>query len=226
MSRAQCILWFIRRCSYELVLTILFCFSINSRIAKNALSLRERFDTVAQTPEVYLNFYGGIAWRFEPFQVCSDYLWRGFETGLSTGNTHAAWLCALQSTTLSIISGANLKSVLNKIDYYLHLSKTFNITIGKNLLLVYRETVSILIDKGEATSIEAKPTFGDINDPENKLRDVYYRHEAIRAFWSGYTERCQHCSRKIVTMKQLDSRFIRYNLEFYYGKEREDVDVT
>lgn len=209
----------------SLVLTTLFCFSIISRIAKNALSLRERFDTVAQTPEVYLNFYGGIAWRFETFQVCADYLCRGFETGLSTGNTHAAWLCALQATLLSIISGANLKSLLNKIDYYLHLSKTFNIEIGKNLLLVYRESLSILIDKGEATGIEAKPTLGDINDPGNKLRVIFYRHEAVRAFWLGYTERCQHCCQKILHGVQDDARLLKFQLEFYYGKEKEDVGV-
>jgi len=203
----------------------LFCFSIISRIAKNALSLRERFDTVAQIPEVYLNFYGGIAWRFETFQVSADYLCRGFEIGLSTGNTHAAWLCALQATLFSIISGANLQSMLNKIDYYLHLSKTFNIKIGKNLFLVYRDTVSMLIDKGEATCIEAKPTLGDLTDPGNKLRIVYYRHEAVRAFWLGYTERCEHCCQKAIPFEQDDARLIKFQLEFYYGKEKEDVVV-
>jgi len=207
------------------VLTTLFCFSINSRIAKNALSLRERFDTVAQTPEVYLNFYSGIAWRFETFQVCADYLCRGFETGLSTGNNRTGLLCALQATTLSIISGANLKSMLNKIDYYLHLSTTFNIASGRNVLLVFRETVSVLIDKGEATSIEAKPILGDPNNLGNTMRNVYYRHEAVRAFWLGYTERCLHCSQKIIPAEEDYARLvlIKFQVEFYQGKEGEDV---
>ncbi len=180
---------------------------------------------MAQTPEVYLNFYSGIAWRFETFQVCADYLCRGFETGLSTGNNRTGLLCALQATTLSIISGANLKSMLNKIDYYLHLSTTFNITSGRNLLLVFRETVSVLIDKGEATSIEAKPILGDLNNLDNTKRNVYYRHEAVRAFWLGYTERCQHCSQKIIPAEEDYARLvlIKFQVEFYQGKEGEDV---
>eukprot|EP00985_Skeletonema_marinoi_P029067 scaffold26635_cov209-Skeletonema_marinoi.AAC.1 len=187
------------------------------RIAKNALSLQERFDVAAQVPELYNNFYGRFAWRFEPFQVCVNNLRRGFEIGFSSGNNDMGLQCAFQLIKTNIFSGSNLKSLLNEIDYYLHFFKIFQIARGINVLVIFRETVSVLIDKGQATSIEAKAAFEDLNDPGNRLRGVLYFHQAIQAYWSGYTERCQYYIGKYMSVIGQDVRLSTFQMEFYHG---------
>ena len=134
-------------------------------------------------------------------------------------------LCALQVIKTKIFSGSNLKSLLNEINYYLHLLKTFQITRGINVMITFRETVSVLIDKGQATSIEAKAAFGDLNDPGNRLRDMLYFHQAIQAYWSGYTERCQYYIGKYMSVICIgqDVRLTTFQMEFYHGKEGEDA---
>jgi len=176
-----------------------------------------------QIPELYFQFYGRVAWRFEPLQVCADNLRRGFETGLSSGNNEMGLQCAFHAIKTAIVSGANLKSTLKEIDYYLHLLKTYKSAEVKNFMLNIRETVSVLIDKEDATGIQEKAVFGDLNDPSNKLRDVLFYHRAIRAYWSGYTERCYYYSEKYMSISWQEVRFMKVQMEFYHGKEAEDV---
>eukprot|EP00984_Skeletonema_dohrnii_P024547 scaffold13678_cov106-Skeletonema_dohrnii-CCMP3373.AAC.2 len=195
----------------------------HSRIAKNAMSLQERFDMAAQIPELYFNFYGRIAWRFEPFQVCADNLRRGFETGLSTGDNDMGLQCAIHAIKTAVFSGASLKSTLKEIDYYLHLLKTFKSAKFYTNILIYRETVSVLIDKGDATSIPEKAVFGDLDDPGNKLRDGFFCHRAIRAYWSGYTERCNHYSEKYMSISWPEARFMKLQMQFYHGLNSLDI---
>ena len=179
-------------CGGPVLRLTLFFYSIHfhlslfrSYIAKNALSLLERFDVGGdQISGVFMNFYGRIAWHYEPFQVCGDNLRRGFESGLSSGS-NLGFHCAFHVIKTAIISGEKLDSLLKEIDYYLHLLKTYKSELMKNALLISRETVSALIDKGEATSIEAKVF-------NNSSQEPVFFHQAYRAFWSGYTVRCHH----------------------------------
>ena len=198
----------------------LFCFSIHSRIAKNALSLQERFDVAAQVPELYNNFYGRFAWRFEPFQVCVNNLRRGFEIGLSSGNNYVGLLCALQVIKTKIITGSNLKSLLNEIDYYLHLLKTYKSEVTRNFLRVFRKTVSLLIDNGEATSTAADPCIGvgDLNDQNRKLRDAVLQHSVIRCYWSGHNERCRNFGEKCKHLFGQGRQSTSYIAQFFFGK--------
>ncbi|KAK1738571.1 putative AAA ATPase [Skeletonema marinoi] len=193
------------------------------RIAKNAMSLQERFGMATQIPELYFQFYGRVAWRFEPLQVCADNLRRGFETGLSSGNNEMGLQCAFHAIKTAIVSGANLKSTLKEIDYYLHLLKTYKSAEVKNFMLNLRETVSVLIDKEDATGIQEKAVFGDLDDPSNKLRDVLFYHRAIRAYWSGYTERCYYYSEKYMSISWQEVRFMKVQMEFYHGLNSLDI---
>eukprot|EP00985_Skeletonema_marinoi_P016701 scaffold9001_cov142-Skeletonema_marinoi.AAC.2 len=181
------------------------------------MSLQERFGMATQIPELYFQFYGRVAWRFEPLQVCADNLRRGFETGLSSGNNEMGLQCAFHAIKTAIVSGANLKSTLKEIDYYLHLLKTYKSAEVKNFMLNLRETVSVLIDKEDATGIQEKAVFGDLDDPSNKLRDVLFYHRAIRAYWSGYTERCYYYSEKYMSISWQEVRFMKVQMEFYHG---------
>ena len=197
-----------------------FFFSTHSRIAKNALSLQERFDVVGQIPELYLNFYGRIAWRFnfKSLQESILHLRQGFEAGLSSGQVDMGLHCLIHGVKHSIISGANLKSTLKEIDYYLHTLKTYKSEMTKNFMLNFRETVSLLIDNGEATSINEKAVFGDINDPQNKLREAYFHHAALRCYWSGHTERCRYYSEKCMTLVGQGGQITAYIAKFFFGK--------
>ncbi len=173
----------------------------------------------AQIPELYSCFYGRIAWRFEPFHVCAENLRRGFETGLSTGLSDVGLHCAFHTVKIGIIIGANLKSLLKEIDYYLHLLKPYKNGNLKNLILNSRETVSLLIDNGEATGIEEKAVFGDSSDKGNNMFDaLLFYHQAFRAYWSGYTDQCRYYSEKHLSITSQEVRVITMQVEFYHGK--------
>ena len=176
-----------------------------------------------QLPVVYLNFYGRVAWRFEPFQVCADNLRQAFETALSLGQVDIAFYCSAHAIKYAIFSGTNLRSLLKEIDYYLHLLETYKCEVARNFLLTFRETVSILIDNGQATSIEAKACIGDLNDPETKMRESVFFHRVVQCYWVGHTERCQHFSEKCLPILAPLGQFNTYLSKFYHGKEAEQV---
>ncbi len=174
----------------------------------------------AQIPELYTNFYGRIAWGFEPFHVCAINIRRGFEAGLSSGHVDMGLDCAFHAIKITFASGANLKSILKEIDYYLHVSKTYKNANIQNPLIKCRETVSLLIDNGEATSIEEKAVVRDSNNNENTVYDALsFYHQVVRAYWSGYTDQCRYYCEKHLSISSQEVRFIRIQVEFYHGKE-------
>ena len=177
----------------------------------------------AQIPDIYFNFYGRVAWRFEPFQEGIIHLRQGFEAGLSFGHADMGFYCLMFVVKLAIVSGANLKSTLKEIDYYLQLLKTYKSEVSNNYMLYFRETVSLLIDKGEATSVEEKVVFGDLNNEENKFirDDAVFYHKAIRAFWSGHTEQCRYYSEKFMSLTLDEMRLNKSQVEFYHGKKED-----
>ena len=185
------------------------------------MSLLERFDVGDQIPELYYTYYGRIAWRFESLQSCTDYLRRGFKSGLSVGNPDGGFHCVIHVIKGAFFSGENLISILKEIDYLLHLLESYNNVVVRNYLLNFRETVSTLIDKGSATSIEAKASFfyngNDLGESAALVQ------QAIRAYWLGYTERCNHFIEKGLNMIGQSGQHNSYQMKFYYGKE---TDVT
>lgn len=127
--------------------------------------------------------------------------------------------CAFHMVKYGIISGANLKSLLKEIDYYLHLLKTHKNATLENLILNSRETVSLLIDNGEATGIEEKAVFGDSSDKGNNMFDaLLFYHQSFRAYWSGYTDRCRYYSEKHLSISSQEVRLIKMQVELYHGK--------
>ncbi len=196
---------------------------VRSRIAKNAMSMLKRFDVADQYPSFYLNYYSRVAWRFEPLQECVDKSRRAFEAALSLGFVDTAFYCAIHVILKSIFSGKSLRSILKEIDYYLHLLKTYKSEVSKTYMLIFRETVSSLIDNGQTTRIEATPRVGDLNDPCNKLRESALFHKAMQSFWIGHTQRCRYYNEKCVPILAPLAQFTTYLSKFYHGKE---VNVT
>ncbi len=83
-------------------------------------------------------------------------------------------------------------------------------------MLNSRETVSMLVDKGEATSIEAKECPGELSDPGNKFLDTFYFHQAFRNFWLGFSERSRHFAQKCLSTFS-PGRFYGMQIRFYHG---------
>ena len=187
-------------------------------MAKNIMSLLDRVDIGDQIPTVYLSFYGTIAWRFEPIQLCTNFLRQGFESGLSSGKSEDGFHCAIQAIKGAIFGGENLMSLLKEIDYYLHqLETSYNNVLARNFMLNHRETVSTLIDKGSATAIEAKASFPS-NHPGESAVIV---HQAIRMYWLGWTERCTHFIQKNWKMiEKPGPSYLFCLVNFYYGKSK------
>jgi hypothetical protein len=184
------------------------------------MQLFQIFDIKDQIPAVHLHYYGRIAWRFEPFQVCTDKLRRGFESGLSCGNTESGFYCSFHAIKTAIFSGANLKSLLKELDYYINLAETYKSNLIENILLIYRETVCSLIDNGHTTSIEAKHRPGDYDGHGGEiLDDLVFFHKAIQAYWVGYSDRCRHfCVRSSTNLTPL-GQFNTLLIKFYHGTE-------
>ena len=169
----------------------------------------------ARIPEIYSAVHGRIAWRFEPFRSGAESLRRGFEAGLSHGNSDMGLHCAVQAIKNLILCGANLRSLLKEIDYYYHLSEKYASELIRNTFLIFRETVSLLIDNGHATSTSIKAKA----NAENKLiRDAVFHHSAIRCFWLGQTERCQYFSEKCMTLFDQEGTGTSHVAKFYSGK--------
>lgn len=193
-------------------------------MAKNIMSLLDRVDVGDQIPIVYNSFYGTIAWRFEPKQLCTNFLRQGFESGLSSGKSEDGFTCAIHAIKFAIFSGENLMSLLKEIDYYLHqLETSKNNALARNFLLNHRETVSTLIDKGSATAIEAKASFPS-NHPGESSQIV---HQAIRMYWLGWTERCTHFIQKNWKMiEQSGPTYLFCIINFYFGKDQMPMPMT
>ena len=179
--------------------------------------LSEKFNLSNRMAEIRLHFYMG-AGHLESFQFGASQLRKGFGSGLTSGDANTAFYCAIQGTFFSIISGEKeLSLLLQEIDYYLHLLKTYKSEMTRKYLLCYRETVSILIDKGEATAIDAKLSHEDVSDPGNKLLEVFYFHEVFRNYWLGYPERSKYYIKKYGEI--VEPRYFEvYVVKFYSGK--------
>lgn len=171
-----------------------------------------------QMADLTLNYYQGPGY-LESLQSGAKKLREAFESGLTIGNANTAFYCAIQGTWFSLASGEkDLTSLLKQIDYYLHLLGTYKSEMTKYFLLCFRETISILIDKGEATSIDKKLTQEEVSNPDNnKLLELFYFHRTFRNFWLGYTERCQHYVKLFLELEQ-PRYYDMYIFKFYQGK--------
>jgi len=95
--------------------------------------------------------------------------------------------------------------------------ETYRSEATKNNLLIIRETVSSLIDNGQATSIEATACVGDLFDPKNKLREAFFYYSAIRCFWLGHNGRCRYYGKKCIDLFWQGGQAASYVAKFYLG---------
>ena len=93
-----------------------------------------------------------VAFHTEPLQLCCDMFRQGLGLALSIGQRHPAFLNIISHVRFLLMSGHNLRALLDKVDYYLGLAATYKNDFAKNYLSLFHNTISILIDKGESTS--------------------------------------------------------------------------
>ena len=67
---------------------------------------------------------------------------------MSSGVSAQAFLCSVGYVICSVFHGRNLLSLLKTIDQLSGLMNKFQMKVFQSYLILYRETVSILIDKG------------------------------------------------------------------------------
>ena len=181
--------------------------------------MSEKFGSSDEKTQLCVNYYLG-AGQLEPYHLDASQLRKGFESGLSSGDSNPAFYCANLGVYFSIISAEkDLTSLLKEIDYYLLLLETYKSELAKKPILCYRETVATLIDRGETTGIDAKLSYADACDlgPGNKLLGVFYFQEVFRNYWLGYTERCHHYAQKSMDISKQEN-FFNYIVKFYHGK--------
>ena len=204
--------------------------SFLSGIAMNALVLSEKFGSPDQKPLIFMNHFLGTG-HLDSYHLNASQLRKGFATGLSSGDAGGAFNCASIMTHFSIISAEkDLTSLLKEIDYYLSLLETYKSELAKKYILCYRETVATLIDRGEATGIDAKLSCVDIesHDPKptsNKLQGVFYFHQMFRNYWLGYTERCHHYAQKALPCMEQGPFGTTLVYRFYHGKKVQALHI-
>jgi len=188
-----------------------------SRIANNAMALSKKFNISDQNAELQLIFFHAVG-HLECFHSGIQRLRGCFESALSSGNANMGFLCVQQLIHFSIISGGKeLTSLLKEMDYYLHLLQTYKSEMTRRFLLNSRETVSMLIDKGEATSIEAQECPGADTEPGNVILNMFYFHRAFQSYWLGFSERCCHFAQKCAVAFPKPGRLYGTQVRFYHG---------
>ena len=105
-----------------------------------------------------------------------------------------------------MLAGANLQNLLQECDYYLTMANKYEIVFSKTLLLLFRESISVLIGKNEA---------GNPVTEHALIRESVYFQRAVQSYWLGFTERCQHYVEKMLQMKK--AGHLRPAILFYHG---------
>jgi len=182
------------------------------RVGKVVMNMLKRFDSSAIMPNVYHIYYGYIAVHTAPVQLCTDNLRVGFKVAVSSGKyAHVAFFNSIHTARNAFLSGQHLSTLLKEIDYYLQVMTQFRNKIPMPYLRAYRETISILIDKGHSTGSQNKTTGHNGNaatpnavNAERCNETVYFNH-ILQSFWLGQSERCYHYSKKVLEFQFLGS---------------------
>ena len=172
--------------------------------------LTKRFGSSSdQKAKLFFQYYALIAYYSEPFQHCRDMLREGFEAGMCSGDVRYSFLNALNQIRLGFLSGKNLQDLLKETEYYLSLMGNQKLNQTKALLLMFHETISLLISNSEYTA----PTeaTGSIIPP---LQQCF--HKTIQSFFLSRSERCNHFAEKIMQAAE-GGRQNHIFIMFYYA---------
>jgi hypothetical protein len=165
-----------------------------SQIGKAAMScFKQRYNTPDLVPDIYAVYYGFLAPYTEPLQTCADMLRQGFDAGMSLGETGAAFLNSSLHIRTGLIAGDRLPTLLEMVDCYLKQQTMNQHESARPYMLIFRGTISVLIDKGDTASLSSNDVLEVSTDTENSnMLEAMYFHLSIQAYWQGHSDRCQY----------------------------------
>jgi hypothetical protein len=168
------------------------------RIGKAAMScLLQRYKKSALLNHSFLSYYGHVAFHFEPFQLCCKKLQQSLDALMLHGDVFMAGFYMCQYMKLAFPAGEQLPTLLEKVDSFLESAETYKLDIVKPFLANFRCTIVTLMGSGDLHEQYDLPT--------KLYTEAKYVHAAIKAFWQGYTERCQHFIDKFLVLHKSSS---------------------
>jgi hypothetical protein len=169
-----------------------------TNIGKAAMTCLSQRYSAEKIPVTYSVYYGFVAWHSEPLQICAEKLRRGFEVGMSLGESHAAFYNSLRQVTFAILAGELLPTLLEKVDYYSGLANIYKDNFGKRSFSFHRHTIEILIGGGESWWMDVKLQCLALL-PAKLLENIYF-FSALKTYWQGQTKRCKYYVEKMLAV--------------------------
>ena len=122
----------------------------------------------------------------------------------------AAFYSAMMFSKLALFSGENLQAFLKDINYYIDVMKTLNNKNSLPYLLQLRETVSILIDKGQHTGSQSNAEtlcegVSSCAAEVEKWQEGMLVNRTLQAFWCGHAQRCNHYATKMTELQSVNT---------------------
>ena len=122
----------------------------------------------------------------------------------------AAFYSATMFSKLAFFSGENLQALLKDINYYIDVMKTLNNKNSLPYLLQLRETVSILIDKGQHTESQSNAEtlcegVSSCTAEVEKWQEGMLVNRTLQAFWCGHAQRCNHYATKMTELQSVNT---------------------
>jgi hypothetical protein len=182
---------------------------IATRIGKAAMACStNRYLMLDGPPNLNLVYYTTIGFRLEPLQTCAVKFRQGFDTSMSLGEIGVALFYSMQYIRTALIAGERLPSLLEKIDNYLELTKTYQNDVAQMALCLHRGTITALTDGSTSLTVDVPTDAGDVQ----VLTGLYF-HRALQSYWQGHNERCQHFIQKFSALVTVDT--IRENFMIF-----------
>ena len=169
-----------------------------TKIGKAAMTCLSQRYSAEKIPVTYSVYYFFVAWHSEPLQICAEKLRRGFEVGMSLGDSHTAFYNSLQQVTSAILAGERLPTLLEKVDYYFGLANIYKDNFGKRSFSFHRHTIKILIGGGESWWMDVKLQCLALLPA--KIRENLYFFSALKTYWQGQTKRCKYYVEKMLAL--------------------------
>lgn len=207
---------------YSLLSFVMFAAVLcNNKVVKNIdagcrlgqMAIKVYFDRYGsssdQKTKLSFQYYALVAYYSEPFQRCHDMLKEGVEAGMCCGDIRYSFLNGLNQIRLGLMSGRNLEELRKEIEYYLSLMGKHKENQTKALILMFHETISLLISNRQYTA----PTVavGSIIPPSQ-----HCFHKVLQSFFMCRSERCNHFAEKIMQSPE-GGRQNNIFILFYYA---------
>jgi hypothetical protein len=182
-----------------------------SQIGRAAMSCsKKRYNTPDQLPFLYLVYNSFIAPYTEPLQTCADMLWQGFNVGMSLGESGIAFFNSIQHIRIAVMAGERLPTLLEKVDFYLEQTNTYQNEIAKAYHYIYRDTILILINKAGTSGSSHHAVDVPTDSANAKVLEAIYFQRAIQAYWQGHNERCQYYIGKFLLRERSNMCRLRF----------------